>query len=67
MISQKEDSYYYLEDNTFAIRISFTELEYADPDAFFTENCIVLCEGYYQPNQIMFVTRMEHPPMHYAK
>lgn len=33
----------YLEDSTFAVRLDFSELEYADPDSFFTENCIVLC------------------------
>lgn len=57
----------YLEDITYAVKLDFSELEYADPDAFFTENCIVLCHGYFKPNQSMAVTRMEHPPMHFNK
>jgi hypothetical protein len=47
VIVQKEDTFFYLEDSTFVIKLSFTELEYVDPDAFFTENCIVLVQGYY--------------------
>lgn len=38
------------------------QLEYADPDAFFTETCILLCQGYYQESAFV-VTRIEHPPM----
>jgi hypothetical protein len=37
-------------------------LEYADPDAFFTENCIIMCQGFYQENAFV-ITRIEHPPM----
>ena len=37
LLSQKEDSNYYIEDSTYVIRISFAELEYVEPDAFFTE------------------------------
>jgi hypothetical protein len=47
ILTQKEDTNYFIEDSTYSIKISFTELEYADPNAFFTENCVILCEGYY--------------------
>jgi hypothetical protein len=30
-LTEKEDSNYYIEDQTFSVKISFTELEYADP------------------------------------
>jgi hypothetical protein len=45
LISQREDAKYYLEDSTLSVKISFSELKYADPDVYFTENCIVLCQG----------------------
>jgi len=66
VISQKQDTNYYLEDNSFCVRLSFAELEYADPDAFFTENCIVMVQGYHSSEQ-MTVTRIEHPPVHATK
>jgi hypothetical protein len=66
ILTQKEDTHYYLEDNTYSIKLSFVELEYADPDAYFTENCVILCEGHYA-NDIFMVTKIEHPPLHQHK
>lgn len=63
ILTRREDTNYYLEDNTFSIKLSFQELEYADPDAFFTENSILLIQGYYDNNELK-VIQMEHPPMH---
>jgi DNA polymerase epsilon subunit 2 len=50
ILTQKEDTHFYLEDHTFNIKLSFTELEYADTDSFFTENCVVMAQGYYGTN-----------------
>ena len=36
------------------------------PDAFFTENCIVLANGRFE-NTIFYVMRVIHPPMHKNK
>jgi len=47
LLAQKEDSHFYLEDATASVRLVFTELQWADPDAFFCENMCLLCEGYY--------------------
>lgn len=57
ILTQKEDTHYYLEDSTCSIKISFAELEFADPDAYFTENCILLCEGYHS-NDTFMVTKI---------
>ena len=62
-MTYREDTHYYLEDNTYSIRLSFQELSYADPDAFFTENCILLVQGHYDNNEFK-VSQLEHPPMH---
>jgi hypothetical protein len=45
ILTQKEDTYYYLEDSTYNIRVNFSECEMADPEAYFTENCVILCKG----------------------
>ena len=66
ILTQKEDTHYYLEDSTSTVKIVFTDLEYADPDAFFTENCVLLCQGYHS-NGVFKVTRIEHPPLHLNK
>ena len=50
VLTQKEDTHIYLEDSTYSIKLDFSELEYADPDSFFTENCIILCQGYFKAN-----------------
>ena len=42
-LTQKEDTHYYLEDSTSSIKVTFDKLEYVDPDAFFTESCVLLC------------------------
>lgn len=66
ILTQKEDTHYYLEDKTCTMKLSFVELEYADPDAYFTENCVLLCEGYHS-NDVFMVTSMSHPPLHANK
>jgi hypothetical protein len=66
ILTQKEDTFYYLEDHTYTIKLSFAELEQADPDAFFTENCVLLCEGFYS-NETFMVKSIEHPPLHQHK
>ena len=66
ILTTKEDTHYYLEDQTSCIKISFSELEFADPDAYFTENCILLCEVFHSIDTFM-VTRIEHPPLHLNK
>ena len=45
VLTQREDTHYYLEDSTYSIRIAFTDLQYADPECFFTENQVLLCKG----------------------
>jgi hypothetical protein len=66
LLTLKEDTHYYLEDHTSTIKILFSDLEYADPDAFFTENCVLLCEGFHS-NGVFNATRIEHPPLHLNK
>lgn len=38
ILTQREDTHFYLEDSTYSIRLGFTDLQYADPECFFTEN-----------------------------
>ena len=66
LIEQREDGNYYLEDNTISVKVSFAQLEYVEPDAFFTEMCILLCEGKYE-NGMFYLLRVLHPPLHANK
>ena len=66
LILQKEDGDYYLEDNTFCVKLSFAQLEYVEPDAFFTEMSVVLAEGKYENGMFHLLTVM-HPPLHANK
>ena len=66
ILTQKEDTFYYIEDASLCIKLSFTELDYADPDAYFTENMIIMAHGYHSAGTF-FVNRIEHPPMHANK
>lgn len=66
LLVQREDANYYLEDGTLSVRVSFTDLTWADPEAFFTENCILLCSGIYKNNMFM-INKMMHPPLHHRK
>jgi DNA polymerase epsilon subunit 2 len=66
IMTQKEDSNYYLEDSTFTVKISFAELEYVEQDAFFTEMCVILAEGKYL-NGTFYLLRAMHPPLHANK
>jgi DNA polymerase epsilon subunit 2 len=63
IISQKEDGFYYIEDGTTDIKITFAELEWVEPDAFFTEMCVVMAEGKYD-NGMFYILRVMHPPLH---
>ena len=66
IITQKEDSHYYLEDNTYVIKVSFAELEYVEPDAFFTEMNVIMAQGKYA-NGMFYLHRVMHPPLHANK
>ena len=66
ILTLHEDSEYYLEDYRHTVKISFTELEYADPEVFFTENSILMCCGIYH-NETFFITHMKMPPLHAQK
>ena len=47
ILTQREDTYYYLEDDTHSIRVRFDDLHYVDPNCFITENQVLLCNGTY--------------------
>lgn len=66
IITQKEDGMYYLEDTTICVKVSFGEIEYVEPDAFFTENSVLLVEGKYQNGMFYLLTIMQ-PPLHANK
>jgi DNA polymerase epsilon subunit 2 len=66
ILTQKEDGCYYLEDTTYTVKISFAELEHVEPDAFFLENCAILCEGKFQ-NGMFYLLTVLHPPLHANK
>jgi hypothetical protein len=51
-----------MEDTTFTVKISFNQLEYVEPDAYFTENCVVLAQGHYS-NELFMLHRVMHPPL----
>jgi hypothetical protein len=48
LLAQKEDGHYYIEDTTYSAKVSFAELSFVEPDAFFMENCIILAQGCYK-------------------
>jgi len=58
ILSLHEDSEYYLEDSRHSVKISFSELNYADPEVFFTENCILMCQGVYH-NETFYLTHVK--------
>ena len=66
ILTQREDTHFYLEDNTYSIRVSFSDLQYADPDCFFTENQILLCKGNYV-GEMFQLTSIEQPPLYSHK
>ena len=67
LLTQREDGHYYIEDNTYSIQVSFAQLEYVEPDAYFTENCIILAEALYGDGHIVYLKRVMHPPLHANK
>ena len=66
VLTQREDTHYYIEDSTYSIRVQFSELQYADPACFYTENQVLLCKGTYK-GDMFYVVSMEHPPLYAAK
>ena len=66
LISQKEDGHYYLEDGTYSVQVTFSELEWVEQDAFFTEMCIIMAEGHFD-NGMFYVHNVMHPPLHANK
>jgi hypothetical protein len=42
ILTQKEDTHYYFEDTTYCVKVSFAELEYVEPDAYFAEDFVML-------------------------
>lgn len=66
MLTQKEDGNFYLEDGTFAVKVSFSQLEHVEDDGFFTEMCVVMAEGKYDEN-LFYAKSIMHPPLHANK
>lgn len=66
IINQKEDGHYYLEDSTYTMKINFSNLEYVEPDAYFTETCVILAEGKHE-NGMFYLQKVMHPPLHANK
>lgn len=66
ILTQKEDANYYLEDGDMTVRVAFQDLEWVDPDSFFTESCVVLCCGTYRDDMFK-LTHIMHPPLHAKK
>ena len=66
VLSHREDAHYYLEDSTYSIRVSFTDLQYADPECFFTENMVILCKGMYK-GDMFYPVSIEQPPIYNYK
>jgi hypothetical protein len=62
LISMKEDGHYYLEDTTYDVKISFAELTWVEPDAYFTEMSVVMAQGRYH-NAMFYISRVQHPPL----
>lgn len=66
ILTQREDTHYYIEDSTFSIRIAFTDLQYADPDCFFTENQVLMCKGSFK-GEMFYPLSIEQPPIYSYK
>ena len=66
VLTQREDTHFYLEDGTYSIKVNFNELKYADPDCFFTENMVLLCKGEYKDGKFYPVS-VEQPPIYSLK
>ena len=46
--------------------MTFSELQYVDPDVYITENSIVLCQGIFD-NDLFKVLQLLPPPLHHKK
>lgn len=66
ILTQREDTHFYLEDATYSIRINFADLTYADPECFFTENQVLLCKGTYK-GEMFYPVSIEQPPLYSQK
>ena len=66
LLAQKEDGHFYIEDTTYSAKVSFAELSFVEPDAFFMENCIILAQGCYK-NGMFYLQTVMHPPLHANK
>ncbi|KAL1461562.1 hypothetical protein WDU94_013447 [Cyamophila willieti] len=64
MISQLKENKYFLEDPTGIVQLDLSQTSYHA--GLFTENCIVLAEGYYQ-DQILHVEALGFPPPEQSK
>jgi hypothetical protein len=62
----KEDQFHHLEDDTHSVKLAFDQLSKIDPDAFYTENQVLICGGV-QHNDFFYVTDIRHPPLFFRK
>ena len=72
MLCMREDGHYYLEDSTLTVKVSFNQLEFVEPDAFFTETSVILAQGKYEYDaqskcNAFFLLRIMQPPLHENK
>ena len=47
LLTQRDDTHFYIEDSTHSIRVRLDEIEYADPNCFISLNMILLFNGSY--------------------
>ncbi len=66
IIHQREDGNYYLEDSTYAVKVSFSQLEDVETDSFFTEGSLILCRGLHH-DECFYIFDMKQPPLHARK
>ncbi len=66
ILNQREDGNYYLEDSTLSVRVSFSQLETVDTDAFFPEGSLVMCRGLHY-DDCLYILDLRQPPLHARK
>ncbi|KAG8201544.1 hypothetical protein JTE90_011219 [Oedothorax gibbosus] len=59
MLTQLKEGQFYLEDPTGVVRLNLSKAVYKG--GLFTENCVVLAEGYYE-ERIFYITAIGFPP-----
>lgn len=62
IIGMREDGQYYLEDDTYSIKIGFQQIQHVESDCYFTENCVVLARGCLS-NEMFMLQKIMHPPL----